>query len=36
MRPTSTRSASSVQKSYLESDFSKTWVPGMVEKINAL
>ena len=27
---------SSVQKSYLEFDFSKTWVPGMVEKINAL
>jgi TRAP-type transport system periplasmic protein len=27
---------STVQKAYLESDFSKTWVPGMVDKINAL
>jgi tripartite ATP-independent transporter DctP family solute receptor len=27
---------STVQKAYLESDFSKAWVPGMVEKINAL
>jgi TRAP-type transport system periplasmic protein len=27
---------STVQKAYAESDFSKTWVPGMVEKINAL
>ncbi len=27
---------STVQKAYAESEFSKTWVPGMVEKINAL
>jgi TRAP-type C4-dicarboxylate transport system substrate-binding protein len=25
-----------VQKAYLESDFSKAWVPGMVDQINAL
>lgn len=27
---------STVQKAYLESDFSKSWVPGMVDQINAL
>jgi TRAP-type transport system periplasmic protein len=27
---------STVQKAYMESDFSKTWVPGMVDQINAL
>ncbi len=25
-----------VQKAYLESDFAKDWVPGMIDKINAL
>ena len=25
-----------VQKAYLESDFAKDWIPGMVDKINAL
>ena len=35
-RPTSTRSASYAQKKYLESDLSKDWPAGMLDKINAL